>query len=234
MGLFDAARGAIKGSKAYNTHLSADKLAGEGEVSQAKEKYKEAMRLYDEAAGLGETRMNVLLSRAILLMREGEFEKARTAMLALGERKDLKDEERFRLRCQYSICLWRTGQLDEAIATINRAAGQFMTGTGYGMLGMYLVDRARLTGDFEEALAFNQKALDYDDEDPVTLDNMGQLYEAMAEAEGEGEAAEAHRAAAVSCYEKAHQIRPRQITTLYCLARMRHRAGEDKAALRLL
>ena len=102
------------------------------------------------------------------------------------------------------------------------------------MLGMYRVDKAKQTGDFAQALEFNQEALDYDDEDAATLDNMGQLYQAMAEAEADGEKAAGYREKAIGFYEKAHEIKPRQITTIYCLARMLHEDGDDERARELL
>ena len=65
-----------------------------------------------------------------------------------------------------------------------------MNGSIYGTLGMYWVDKARQTGEFGPALEFNRQAMDYDDEDAATLDNMAQLHEAMAEAEKDKEKAD--------------------------------------------
>ena len=109
-----------------------------------------------------------------------------------------------------------------------------MNGMVYGTLGMFLVDQARVTGDFEEAMQFNREALDYDDEDGAVLDNMGQLYEQMSEAEGNGEKAAEYRAQALKYYKKAHKCKPRQITTIYYLARMLHADGDDAGARKLL
>ena len=78
-----------------------------------------------------------------------------------------------------------------------------MNGSIYGTLGMYWVDKARQTGEFGPALEFNRQAMDYDDEDAATLDNMAQLYEAMAE--GAGEKAGEYREKALGFYKKAHE-----------------------------
>ena len=76
--------------------------------------------------------------------------------------------------------------------------------------------------------------MDYDDEDAATLDNMAQLHEVMAEAERDGEKAAAYRVQALKYYKKAHAQKPRQITTIYYLARMLHQNGDDAGARKLL
>ena len=233
MGIFDKARSSIVARKAYKTYTEAVSLAGKGQPEAAKEKYQSALGQYAEAVRLGGQTANTCLSYALLLMREGDFEKSKAVMQDISRWPNLADDARFQLRIQYSILLWKTGELDEAIATIRRAAATKMNGAVYSTLGMYLVDKARQTGDFEEALAFNEKAMDYDDEDGDILDNMARLNEIMADAEASnGASAEAaeHRARAKALYEKAHERRPRQITTIYDLGRMYQRDGElDKA-----
>lgn len=234
MGFFDAAKGAISGNKAYKLHTDANKLAGEGKPAEAEEKYQEALRLYEEAASLGNMPQKIYQGYAVLLLRMGKFDRARDLMVDMSRMKNLTDDDWFQLRLHYSIYQWRMGELDKAIDTIGRAAAYKMNGVIYSTLGMYWVDKARQTGDFQPALDFNLKALDYDDEDAATLDNMGQLYEAMSEVEGDGEKAREYRAKALDFYEKAHAQKARQITTLYCLARMLHQDGKDDRARKLL
>ena len=234
MGFFDKAKGAVSAQKAYRTYQAAVELAGKDQPEAAKEKYHTALEQYAEAMRLGGATVNVQLSYSLLLMREGDFDKAKAIMLDIGRMPGLPDDSRFQLRIQYSILLWKQGKLDDAIATIGRAAEKKMNGTVYGTLGMYLVDKANATGDYDEAAAFMEKALDYDDEDADTLDNMGELKEGMSRRcaeRGETEQAEALRREAVAYYEKAHERKPRQITTIYSLARLYHECGErDKAA----
>ena len=234
MGIFDSAKSAYNGNRAYHLHVDANKLAAEGKVAQAKEKYQAALKLYDEAARQGNLAPNILQAYTLLLMREGAFEKARELMEDMSRRKGLSDADWVQLRLQYSIYLWHAGQLDRAIETMQRAAAKGMNGSIYSTLGMYRVDKARQTGEFGPALDFNREAMEYDDEDASTLDNMGQLYEAMADAEGPGAQADAYLAQAKTYYKKALEQKPRQITTIYYLARMLHREGDDTGARRLL
>lgn len=232
MGMFDAVKAASLGNRAYRMHVDANKLAGEGKPGEAGEKYREALRLYAEADRLGNVAPNIMEGYALLLLREGRFDEAKALLERMAKNKALSKEDWFKLRLQYSICLWLDGDLDRAMETIGRAAQYKMNGTIYSTLGMYWVDKAKKTGDYDDALKFNLEALDYDDEDGATLDNLGQLYEAMAEADA-GKAEE-YRAKALEFYEKAHEQKPRQITTLYFLARMCHQNGDDVRARELL
>lgn len=237
MGIFDAAKGAVMCRKAFKTYSDAMKLSGEDKPEEASAMFHKALEEYGESVRLGYTMSNAMLSYALLLMREGEFEKAKEVMLRLNKDPKLTDDGRFQLRVDYSVYLWKTGKLDEAIATIRRAGDMKLNGTVYSMLGMYLVDKARQTGDYEEAMAFNETALAYDDEDAEVLDNVAQLYEAMSGAARErGEAAQAYeyRGKAREYYKKAHKARPRQITSIYYLARIHMQDGDRDAAAKLL
>ena len=232
MGFFDTTRAAIIGNRAYRIHVDANKIAGEGKPAEARAKYDEALRLYGESERLGNIAPNVTQGHAVLLLREGRTEEAKAMLEKLSKNKSLSKDDWFQLRVQYSICLWRLGELDRAMETMGRAAAYKKNGNVYSTFGMYWVDKARRDGDYEAALAFNNEALDYDDEDAATLDNLGQLYYDLAEREPE-HAAE-HRAKALDFFRKAHEAKPRQITTLYYLAKMYHEDGNDAKARELL
>ena len=76
----------------------------------------------------------------------------------------------------------------------------------------------------EKAEAFIRKSLEYDDEDPICLDNMGQfLYRVKGD-----------RAAARPWFDKAIARKDNQIDTLYFLSRYDLEAGNRKAALEKL
>ena len=237
MGVMNIAKGAVMNRKAFRTYTKAMEAGGKDQPEEAKALYQTALKEYGEAVELGFRAPNTLLSYALLLMREGEFEKAKEYMLEINRQPKLPDDNRFQLRVNYSVYLWKTGRLDEAIATIRRAADMKMNGTIFSMLGMYLMEKARQTGDFDEALAFNRQAMDYDDEDGEVLDNMAQLCESMSEYagnRGEEEQAAEYRDQAKGYYEKAHAARPRQITSIYYLARLYLQDGQRDKAVKLL
>ena len=237
MGIFDGAKAAAIGNKAVRTHVAGNELADSGKPSEAKVKYLEAARLYAESVRLGVQAPRVLESYVILLMREGDFDRAWTIMQDMEGKIKLNDNQRFQLLLSRSICLWRTDRLDDAIATIKSAGKLQMKGSVYTTLGVYLVEQAERTGEFDEAMAFNEKALDYDDEDAGVLDNIARLYELMSEDADRRDDAEAtaeYRAKALEYYRKAHKLKPRQITTLYYLARLYHQDGDDARARKVL
>ena len=76
----------------------------------------------------------------------------------------------------------------------------------------------------QKTLKFNQEAVEYDDVDPVSLDNLGQTWYRVME----------DREAAREFFEKAHRIKPEQIDTLYCLSRYDLEEGNTAAAVEKL
>lgn len=230
MGLFNGAKAQIAGQKALRTHVSANELANEGKVPEAKAKYAEARAIYEQALAVGPQKANVRQGYAILLMRLGEFDKAMEVMQGIRLLKDLTENDWFELRLNYSVCHWKQGRLDDAIAVARRAFGLRKCASIYSTLGMYLVEKADATGDFSEIEAFNRESMEYDDEDAAIVDNLGAMYEALAKHDADPDRRAEHRRLAEKYYEKAHAIKPRQIVTMYNLANMYLEDGAaDKA-----
>lgn len=230
MGLFNGAKAQIAGQKAIRTHISANELAGEGKPREAAAKYQEACRLYEAAMAVGPQKANIRQGFAILLMRLGDFDRAMEIMEQIRLMRDLTENDWFELRLNYSVCLWKKGRLEDAIATAKRAMQIKKCASIYNTLGMYLAEQAGRTGDFKEIEAFNRESMEYDDEDAGILDNMGEMYAAMSHHDADPAAAVEHRRQAKEYYAKAHAVKPRQITTLYTLAKMYHEDGEDDRA----
>ena len=76
----------------------------------------------------------------------------------------------------------------------------------------------------QKTLKFNQEAVEYDDVDPVSLDNLGQTWYRVME----------DREKAREFFEKAHWIKPEQIDTLYFLSRYDLEEGNTAAAVEKL
>ncbi len=215
MGLFTG----MKGRKAYAMHLKGNKLSDAHKVAEAKAAHDEAMKLYQQAFAEGDKTPRYMMAYGVLLMRAREFEKARDMMLATEKVSGITAEEKRQLRINFAICEWKLGHLDNAIDQMKRAGYDHMNSMIYGSLGYMLIEKARETGDYDEAVQFNAEALDYDDEDAVVLDNMGQLNLAMGEKEK-----------ALAYFKKAHEIKPTQVDTLYYLAKMAADDGKPEEA----
>ena len=233
MGFFDDMKVNKLGQKAYNAHVQANDLNKRGRVAEAKAKFAEASKLYEEAYAAGCRRTNILMSYSVLLMRLGDFEKAREIMKQVSAIGGLDENTHFELRANYSICLWRLGILDEAIKTIRYAGKHAKNGSYYSSLGTFLVEQAARTGeesDFEEARALLDEAMEYDDEDAPTLDNYGEYYRQLSLRAQDAEQAAELRAKSKEYYENAHNQKPAQITTLYMLAKLEQEDGNlDRA-----
>lgn len=76
----------------------------------------------------------------------------------------------------------------------------------------------------DKAEEFIRKSIEYDDEDAICLDNMGQFLYRVRE----------DKAAAKEYFEKAIELKPGQIDTLYFLSRYDLEAGDRKTALEKL
>ena len=237
MGFFDGMKTNQLGQKAYNAHVQANDLNKRGRMAEAKAKFEEARKLYEEAYAAGCRRTNILMSYSVLLMRLGDFAKARELMKEVSAIGGLSEDTHFELRANYSICLWRLGILDEAIKTIRYAGKHAKNSSYYSSLGTFLVEQAGNTGeesDFEEAKSLLDEAMDYDDEDAAALDNYGEYYRLLSLRESDAEQAAELRAKSKEYYESAHKQKPGQITTLYALANFEKEDGNVARARELV
>ena len=76
----------------------------------------------------------------------------------------------------------------------------------------------------KKAEEFIRKSLEYDDEDPICLDNMGQFVYRVLE----------DKAGAKEWFDKAYALKDSQIDTLYFLSRYDEEAGDREGALEKL
>ena len=223
MGLLDQFKAENAGRRAYGLHVQGNRLYDEGKTAAARPKHDEALRLYGEAVKGGCRKPGYLMAYGVLLLRYGRFEEAKEILLKAEHAPGITKKEKHQLRINFAICQWKLGDLDSAISQLKIAMNEGANGVIYGSLGYVLIEKARQTGDFTEAAEFNAKALDYDDEDAVVLDNMGQLSLAMGD-----------RAKALEYFNKAHEYKPRQVDTLYYLARLAAEDGDKAKAITYL
>ena len=120
----------------------------------------------------------------------------------------------------YAVAQYKLGELDKAVNLLEASHRKGACGVTYQALGFLYIE----AGDAEKALAYNQEALEYDDEDPIVLDNMGQTYYRLL---GDKEKAKEY-------FDKAHEIKDSQIDTLYFLSRYDEEEGDRQAALEKL
>ena len=253
----------------------------------------EAIRIYEEAfaEGLNDPRFN--LAYALLIIRKGEYQKAKDFLVKHQKAPGMTPDQRVTLLVDYAACCFRLGDLDKGISTLEQQYRKGETGLLYQTLGYLYVEKydaanrpefppeeeaggtgepdeaedvteAEETAEAENAAAdsapgdtepaqpeketaqaadekelspreawdagvekaetFIRQSIEYDEEDPVCLDNMGQFLYRVRE----------DRAGAKPWFEKALAIKDSQIDTLYFLSRYDEEAGDQKAALEKL
>ena len=174
-----------------------------------------AMKLYAEAEKEGLKEMNALLAYSVLLIRSGKFQEARELLVKI-QKYPMNEEHRRQLMVNYASVAYKLGNVEKGIELLERMHQKAPNGMVYQTLGYLYVE----AGMYEKAIAFNTEAYEYDDEDAITLDNLGQAYYRLG---NEKEKAKEY-------FEKALEVKPGQIDTLYFLAQYDIEAGDKAAA----
>jgi len=216
----------MAGNRAYRTHAHANRLSDTGKADQAETMYVEAMRGYGEAEKLGCDSARIMTGYGVLLMREGQYERARDLLLKIHQRPSLSQDDKFHLRINHAICQWRLGNVDKAIESMRSAISFAKTSLCYNAICSMLNEKARETGEFEEAEKMCKEALDYDEDDTVALSNAGFLHFWKYEKSGDG----AELDAAVKRFERAVKRNPNHPAALTGLALAERAAGDGESA----
>lgn len=201
MGLLDA----FKVRKAITLH-------NKGDLAGAKAAYESlyAAQVMDAA---------YLLPYTVLLLREGGQEEAQLVkdiLKKVEKLPGLSQTQKTEIHVNYACAQFKLGRLPEAIQLLEASHKHFPCGTTYQTLGYLYVE----AGDAEKGLPFNEAALEYDDEDPIVLDNLGQLYYRVLKDPEK----------ALPYFEKAIELKEGQIDTLYFLSRYDLEKGDTAAA----
>lgn len=219
MSLFDMFKTGNPGVKAYRTHAAANRLNDTGKVDEAEKRYAEAMELYQQAEAAGESSPKILTGFCVLLMRDGQYARAKDIIVKIFPDRTLTPDDKYHLRINHAVCQWKLGYPDKALEDMTKAAEFAKIGLYYTVMGAILVQKAHQEGDYAAAEAFLQEAMDYDDEDISTVDNMGWLKYFQQD----GEAAKGY-------FKKAIAMNARYSPALAGMAAIAHDRGKDEKA----
>ncbi len=163
--------------------------------------------------------VSYLLPYTILLLREGgteEAEKVKEILRKVEKFPGLNQQQRTEIHVNYACAQYKLGNLAEAIHLLEASHKKCPCGSVYQTLGYLYVE----AGDSEKGVPFNEEALEYDDEDSIVLDNMGQMYYRVLN----------DKEKALEYFKKALEIKDSQIDTLWFLSRYDLEAGDKEAA----
>lgn len=235
----------------------------------------EARGLYEAAFAEGVSDARYILPYALLIIRAGEFQKAKEFLVAHQKAPGMTPSQRTELLVYYAVCCLRLGNVDKGISTLEQQFRKAQTGLIYQTLGYLYIEKYDQANrpDFaalasaaepvaadnpetdeeapdqtepqadpaepqpepanpedawnagiEKAEQFIRESIEYDDEDSICLDNMGQF---LWRVRGD-------QAAARKWFDKAIALKEGQIDTLYFLSRYDLDAGDRKAAVEKL
>ncbi|HHY82357.1 MAG TPA: tetratricopeptide repeat protein [Clostridiales bacterium] len=190
-----------------------------GYYNHSRGKLDKALDWYKKAEKNDVSNPNYRMAHGVLLLRSGYFEEARAIfdkiLVFYPRNESVKNNAKINL----SLVYWKLGDLDAAIERMRELHNKLKNSRTYGTLGYLLIEK----GDYEEALKFNLNALEYDDTDPVVLDNIGQTYYRMGDMDN-----------AFLYFQKAYEQKGDQAVTLYYLGDIYKQRGELEKAREML
>ena len=220
----------------------------------------EAQRLYEEAAAGGFTDSRYMLAYALLLIRKGEYQKAKEMLVKYQKMPGLSAEQRNELITDYSVCVYKLGEPARAVSKMEELYRKNPSGAIYQTLGYLYVDTCDMKNKPDVSAVVEAPGAEADGETPVeVVENQLSPLEAYEAACKKTEAfcreaveyddedaicldnfgqyfyrVVGDRVAAREWFDKAHAVKPGQIDTLWFLSRYDLEAGKKDEALEKL
>ena len=146
-------------------------IAYKGAIAFNSKDYHKALELYKKACSMKKVDTNIKLRYAYIALYCGKLELCKDILNSVNY-SSLKDSK---LKMSYKqtegLYLWKSNNLEKAIEIYEKLHKECEHTIIYEALGYLLI----LSKDYEKALEYNIKALDYDDTN-VIIDNLAQSY----------------------------------------------------------
>lgn len=140
-----------------------------------KGKFKEALPLYKKAYKTKRLSPDMEIYCGYIFLKEGDKEWAEKVFKNL-ETKKLNDRQKNSFDTNKAIYLWKTGDIDGAIALLKEVWKRANTVTVAGTLGAFMLIKARETMDYSEAVEFCEKTNEQFTYEKTILANLGEAY----------------------------------------------------------
>ena len=147
----------IKASKAMGLHNKGDM---EG-----------ARKLYEEAVKEGLDMPRPLLAYALLLIRAGEYEKAKALLIKTQKAPCITPEQKSQLFMDYAVCCHKLGETEKGVSLLEKQHRRTPTGMTYQTLGYLYVEQ--FAPEHKEAFLAYKPATD--DDEPAPAEDREQL-----------------------------------------------------------
>lgn len=126
---------------------------------------------YNKALDSKNCKPRTRISFGYLLLKMGRLEESEKVFSDIAKLK-LNDADKSQFKMSYALVKWKSGKLDEAVEMLQEVYNTYKCTTVYESLGYLLL----LKGDLDKALEFNMEAYDYNTDDNVISDNLGETY----------------------------------------------------------
>lgn len=206
---------------------------------QSKLQNEAAIAKYAEALEAGMDQPRLLLAYSVLLIRSGEYEQAKALLVKTQKAPGITPDQKSQLFMNYAVCAYKLGDLERGLQLLEKQHLHQASGLIYQTLGYLYVEKYQpankpAADDVEavaawdeglaKAKAYLEESVDYDDTDPICLDNMGQFcYRVLSD-----------KAEAKKWFDKAIEEKENQIDTLWFLSRYDLDNGDTAAAIEKL
>ena len=221
----------------------------------------EAMRLFEECFQEGLTDPRYVLSYAVLLIRDGQYQKAKDFLVKYQKAPGMTQDQRVTLIVDYAACCYRLGDLDKGVRKLEEMFRKAPGGLIYQTLGYLYVEQfdasrkaaflARETERQEqEDPALAMIAAEQGEDNPMTMEEKWEagrqkvlkFNQEAVEYDDEDSICLDNlaqtwyrvmedKAAAREWFDKALAVKPDQLDTLYFLSRYDLEEGDKKAAV---
>ena len=101
----------------------------------------EAIKIYEEAFAEGLNDPRYVLAYALLIIRKGEYQKAKDFLVKHQKAPGMTPDQRVTLLVDYATCCFRRGDLDKGINTLEQQFRKTETGLLYQTLGYLYVEK---------------------------------------------------------------------------------------------
>ena len=189
---------------------------------QQQGKREEAIKLYEEAFSEGLNDARYLLAYALLIIREGQYQKAREFLVA-HQKVQMAPGQRTELLVYYATCCFRLGNPDKGISVLEQQFRKGETGLLYQTLGYLYVEKydmdhrpdfaamAAEAAGAEEAPQADENAVTADGENGAAAEENNPEENAAEETSAEESTAEETPAAETdAAEEKAPTLSPEE------------------------